>query len=144
MLWTGGKDSAMALFEAERNECAVRCLVTFAPPKPTFLAHPLAFIELQAQALQWLRQLLTEHQGNTSVDSALLDELESVGVEMTRELFPEVIGEVNTSGCPSPENYPYLQPVKVVELALLLGKRAGFGVNELHPLVMAALLKDVG
>ena len=79
-----------------------------------------------------------------SVDSALLDELEGVGIEMTRELFPEVIGEVNTSGCPSPGDYPYLQPVKVVELALLIGKRAGYGMNELHPLVMAALLKDVG
>ncbi len=59
MLWTGGKDSAMALFEAERNECAVRCLVTFAPPKPTFLAHPLAFIELQAQALELPHHLLS-------------------------------------------------------------------------------------
>ena len=106
--------------------------------------QPLIAPELQAQALQWLRQLLTEHQGNKSVDSALLDELESVGIEMTRELFPEVIGEVNTSGCPSPGDYPYLQPVKVVELALLIGKRAGYGMNELHPLVMAALLKDVG
>ncbi len=59
MLWTGGKDSAMALFEAERNGCAVRCLVTFAPPKPTFLAHPLAFIELQAQALELPHHLLS-------------------------------------------------------------------------------------
>jgi uncharacterized protein (TIGR00290 family) len=51
MLWTGGKDSSMALYEADQNGYCVRCLVTFAPPEPDFLAHPLAFIKMQAQAL---------------------------------------------------------------------------------------------
>ena len=51
MLWTGGKDSAMALHEADQNGYCVRCLVTFAPPEPDFLAHPLSFIKMQAQAL---------------------------------------------------------------------------------------------
>ncbi len=51
MLWTGGKDSAMALHEAGQNGYCIRCLVTFAPPEPDFLAHPLSFIKMQAQAL---------------------------------------------------------------------------------------------
>ena len=51
ILWTGGKDSSLALFEANRNGCDVRCLATFAPPKPVFLAHPLGVIEAQAEAL---------------------------------------------------------------------------------------------
>jgi len=51
MLWTGGKDSALALFEAGRSGYDVRCLVIFAPLDPFFLAHPLAFMKLQAQAL---------------------------------------------------------------------------------------------
>lgn len=51
VLWTGGKDSAMALFEAEQQGYDVQCLVTFAPPKPSFIAHPIPFIKLQAQAL---------------------------------------------------------------------------------------------
>lgn len=51
VLWTGGKDSVMALHEARRNGCCVRCLVTFAPPEPNFLAHPIAFMKLQAEAL---------------------------------------------------------------------------------------------
>ena len=51
MLWTGGKDSAMALYEADQNGYCIRCLVTFAPPEPDFLAHPLSFIKMQAQAL---------------------------------------------------------------------------------------------
>lgn len=52
MLWTGGKDSALALLEATRSGCDVRCLATFAPPNPDFLAHPLPVIEAQAEALQ--------------------------------------------------------------------------------------------
>ncbi|MCH7786416.1 MAG: HD domain-containing protein [Chloroflexi bacterium] len=100
--------------------------------------------ELEAEAVQALRQLLTEHQGNTRIDPVLLDELENVGSQMTRDLFPEVIGEVNTSGCASVEDYQYIQPVKVVGLALLLGKRMGYDMIQLNSLVMAALLKDVG
>jgi diphthine-ammonia ligase len=51
MLWTGGKDSSLALFEAGQNGYCVRRLITFAPPEPDFLAHPLQFMKLQAQAL---------------------------------------------------------------------------------------------
>ncbi len=51
VLWTGGKDSALALHEADLDGCRVRCLVTFAPPEPNFLAHPLAIVKLQAEAL---------------------------------------------------------------------------------------------
>ena len=49
--WTGGKDSSLALYEIERAEYRVDCLVTFAPSQERFLAHPLAFMKLQAQAL---------------------------------------------------------------------------------------------
>jgi diphthine-ammonia ligase len=51
ILWTGGKDSYLAL----RSVCArgfnVRALVTFAPEFAEFLAHPLPFMKLQAEAL---------------------------------------------------------------------------------------------
>lgn len=50
-LWTGGKDSALALHEVRRAGGLVRCLVTFAPPEPDFLAHPIAVMKLQAEAL---------------------------------------------------------------------------------------------
>lgn len=52
MLWTGGKDSSLALFEAAQAGYGIRCLVTFAPPTPDFLAHPLEFMQLQAQVLR--------------------------------------------------------------------------------------------
>jgi len=49
--WTGGKDSSLALYEAEVSGCEINCLVTFAPTQERFLAHPIAFMKLQAQAL---------------------------------------------------------------------------------------------
>jgi uncharacterized protein (TIGR00290 family) len=59
MLWTGGKDSALALYEAGRGGYRVRCLVTFAPPEPDFLAHPLAVVAMQARALALPYRVLT-------------------------------------------------------------------------------------
>lgn len=59
MLWTGGKDSSLALYEATENGYNVCCLVTFAPPNAGFLAHPLPFIALQAEALALPHCVLT-------------------------------------------------------------------------------------
>ena len=50
-LWTGGKDSSLALCEAELLGYEVRSLVTFVPSEPEFLAHPLGFMKYQAEAL---------------------------------------------------------------------------------------------
>jgi diphthine-ammonia ligase len=51
MSWTGGKDSCLALHEAEKLGCKIKCLVTFAPIQERSLAHPLDFMAFQAQAL---------------------------------------------------------------------------------------------
>ncbi len=51
MLWTGGKDSALAMYHAQQAGYNIRCLATFAPLHATFLAHPLDFIAMQAAAL---------------------------------------------------------------------------------------------
>ncbi len=51
VLWSGGKDCALALHEAVAAGLDVRLLVTFAPPDAKFLAHPLAVMESQAEAL---------------------------------------------------------------------------------------------
>lgn len=58
MLWTGGKDSALALYEARQNNYRVDFLVTFAPPDSGFLAHPLGVMKLQAEALGLPHQIL--------------------------------------------------------------------------------------
>jgi diphthine-ammonia ligase len=49
--WSGGKDSSLALYEAELSGCRINCLLTFVPSRQRFLAHPLAIMRLQAQAL---------------------------------------------------------------------------------------------
>jgi diphthine-ammonia ligase len=51
VLWTGGKDSALALYEAVLSGYEIVNLVTFIPDGADFMAHPLFFMEVQAQAL---------------------------------------------------------------------------------------------
>ena len=51
VLWTGGKDSALALYEARSAGYFIDRLVTFAPLNPGFLAHPIAIMRAQAQAI---------------------------------------------------------------------------------------------
>lgn len=51
VLWTGGKDSALALHEVCAKGRSVPTLVTFAPRRGTFRAHPVRVMRLQAKAL---------------------------------------------------------------------------------------------
>jgi diphthine-ammonia ligase len=51
VLWTGGKDSCLALYEASQRGFQVERLITFVPEEGNFRAHPLEFLGLQAQAL---------------------------------------------------------------------------------------------
>ena len=59
MLWTGGKDCSLALYEARRAGLDISCLITFAPANPQFLAHPPAFMRLQAEALGLPHEVIT-------------------------------------------------------------------------------------
>ena len=58
-LWSGGKDAMLALCHAREQGHQVVALVTFAPPEPRFLAHPLALVRRQAQALCLPHRLVT-------------------------------------------------------------------------------------
>jgi len=84
VLWTGGKDSAMALHEAVRDGLRVRCLATFAPPRPDFKAHPLEVMTLQAEALGLPHRVLSVdapfEQGYEAALRRLRDELGLDGV----------------------------------------------------------------
>lgn len=50
--WSGGKDSALALYKAERSGIEIVNLVTFAPKGAEFRSHPLSFLNAQAEALR--------------------------------------------------------------------------------------------
>jgi diphthine-ammonia ligase len=51
VLWTGGKDSSLALYEATLQGFQVERIITFVPSEGRFRAHPLEVLGLQAQAL---------------------------------------------------------------------------------------------
>jgi len=52
VLWTGGKDSALALYRAADKGARIRALVTFAPSaEAEFKAHPLLAMKVQAEQL---------------------------------------------------------------------------------------------
>jgi diphthine-ammonia ligase len=51
VLWTGGKDSVLALEVVRRDNQEVRELVTFVPPGGRFLAHPLDLMDAQAASI---------------------------------------------------------------------------------------------
>lgn len=51
ILWTGGKDSALAMELVRETGLDVAALVTLAPPRAVFRAHPLPVLVAQAAAL---------------------------------------------------------------------------------------------
>lgn len=95
MLWTGGKDCSLALYEAGRDGYDIRYLVTFAPLNPNFLAHPLAFIKMQAQALALPHYLLSISEPfEKSYEAALCRLRDSMGIDT---VITGDIAEVNGS-----------------------------------------------
>lgn len=51
VLWTGGKDSALAFYEAREAGYTITHLVTFVPRNRDFIAHPLRVIQQQARSI---------------------------------------------------------------------------------------------
>jgi uncharacterized protein (TIGR00290 family) len=57
VLWTGGKDCNLALYEARTVGFEIAGLLTFGPEQPSFRAHPLAVMRAQAEALDLHHEL---------------------------------------------------------------------------------------
>lgn len=60
--WTGGKDCALAFYEARQMGYAVTRLVTFVPDQAEFLAHPVGFMKIQAEAMNLPHQTIIIHE----------------------------------------------------------------------------------
>lgn len=58
VLWTGGKDSSLAFYEAKLSGYLIKSITTFIPRNPKFLAHPLDFMKYQAKALDLPHHIL--------------------------------------------------------------------------------------
>lgn len=52
VLWTGGKDSALAFHKTLLRGYEIVNLLTFVPERVDFLAHPLRFMKYQAEAIE--------------------------------------------------------------------------------------------
>lgn len=59
VLWTGGKDCALAFFKAQQREYSITHLVTFAPENPDFKAHNLSLIQQQVNEIELPHIILT-------------------------------------------------------------------------------------
>ncbi|MGB1042036.1 MAG: diphthine--ammonia ligase [Tenacibaculum sp.] len=59
VLWTGGKDCALAFLKAQQKGYTITHLITFAPEKPNFKAHNLNLIQQQVKAIGLAHLLLT-------------------------------------------------------------------------------------
>jgi len=80
--WTGGKDSCLALYEAEMIGCKIDCLVTFTPKGEKFLAHSLILMALQAEALGLPHYAIdVEEPFDRSYESAILSIKKQRGVD---------------------------------------------------------------
>ena len=57
--WTGGKDCALAFYKVWKNPAyTIDRLITFCPPNPEFLAHPIPLIKQQIESMGIQHQYL--------------------------------------------------------------------------------------
>ena len=114
-------------------------------PRVTDVAvQPLIPPELEAAVTQSLRQMITESLGSTSIEDELLRGVETTVYSMVRECFPQVIGEANSTGCLSLDDYDYAQPARAASLAMLVGKITGYDLFDLTKLGLSALMMNLG
>lgn len=81
LLWTGGKDSNLALDKAKLEGWHIDRLVTFAPPQRMFMAHPIPFMELQATALHIKWELIEVREPYRESYEAGLHQLKNQGID---------------------------------------------------------------
>lgn len=106
--------------------------------------HPAISPELEAEAARSLVDVVADAESTGSINETLIRGAETCVYKMVRELFPKMLGEGNLSGCLSFEDYDYALPAKTAALALLIGRKAGYGMMDLPKLGMAALLMNLG
>ena len=58
VLWTGGKDCALAYLKAQQAGYNITRLITFTPKNPDFKAHPIHLIEKQVASIGIIHQFI--------------------------------------------------------------------------------------
>jgi diphthine-ammonia ligase len=80
--WSGGKDSSLALHDAQASGCRIKCLLTFASSQGDFRAHPIGVMSLQAEALGLPHQVIAVKEPyEESYENAIRSVKEECGIE---------------------------------------------------------------
>ena len=106
--------------------------------------HPAISPEIKAEAARSLVGVIADAETTGCINEISIRDAEACVYKMVRQLFPEMLGEGNLSGCLSFEDYDYALPAKTASLSLLIGRKAGYGMMDLPNLGMAALLMNLG
>ena len=138
ILWTGGKDSALALHEAKLKGYDLVNLVTFAPAGETFRAHPLDFMALQAKALGIPHSIIEIREPfRKSYEDAIctLKKKDGIDILVTGDIA-EVDGHPNwIRECSKPSGMEVLTPLWHSDRALLLERLMADGFKVIFSLV---------
>lgn len=100
---------------------------------------------LEAKLVQGVHMLLVAQQGVAhGITQADLIVIQPSVHNMVRRLFPDILGDPDLCGLSSLEGYDYVHPVKVAQLAMLVGRTAGLTEKRVANLGMAAVLANIG
>lgn len=133
MLWTGGKDCALACWEASRAGHEVALLVTFAGAGNRFRAHPLPVMQEQAAAMGVRHAVKTVAEPyDRSYRAAICDLRDQDGIDLlvTGDIAP-VAGYPNwIRQCAEGTGVAVMTPLWEEDRAQLLARalRAGFRI----------------
>ncbi len=82
VLWTGGKDCNLALFEAIQQGYEIVSLLSFVPLYPNFKAHPIRMMQQQANALEIPHAIIPISEPyKESYEAAILKIKEEYGID---------------------------------------------------------------
>lgn len=97
VLWTGGKDCNLALYEAKKAGYDIVALITFAMGDARFLAHPIYFMKQQALALNLPHvAILVQEPYKESYEAAIAEIRQTYGVDtLVTGDIAEVHGNTN-------------------------------------------------
>jgi HD-GYP domain-containing protein (c-di-GMP phosphodiesterase class II) len=105
---------------------------------------PIFLPQVEAKVTQALNILMLTRQGSSAkAKPAEIEEIAGHVSSMVDRLFPEIDGHADVVPH-SLSGHQYVHPIKVAQLALLLGRLAGGERTELRDLGMAAVLMNVG
>lgn len=132
VLWTGGKDCALALHKAHKMGLNIRKLVTFAPTGAQFEAHSLELMRLQAEALELPHEVIAvsePYKASYQKAMRVLQERDGIEVFVTGDI-DEVDGYPNwIRECAEPLGLEVYTPLWKLDRLRLLNEYVDAGLQ---------------